>query len=103
MRGRGDNMGVAGALNDKADIPTTVRSYWPNDFGLYCMAGNVNEWVMDVYRDMTFEDMAEFRPFRGNVYTEKQIVRDPNDGMVELTPEAEDYFDVTGKILDQTG
>jgi gliding motility-associated lipoprotein GldJ len=99
MRGRGDNMGVAGALNDGADIPAPVRSYWPNDFGLYCMAGNVNEWVMDVYRDVTFEDMAEFRPFRGNVYTEKQIVRDPNDGMVELTAEAEDYFDITGKIL----
>ncbi|MEA1874140.1 MAG: gliding motility lipoprotein GldJ [Bacteroidota bacterium] len=99
MRGRGDNMGVAGALNDAADIPGPVRSYWPNDFGLYCMAGNVNEWVMDVYRDVTFEDMAEFRPFRGNVYTEKQIVRDPNDGMVELTAEAEDHFDITGKIL----
>jgi gliding motility-associated lipoprotein GldJ len=101
MRGRGDNMGVAGALNDGADIPANVRSYWPNDFGLYCMAGNVNEWVMDVYRDVTFEDMEEFRPFRGNVYTEKQIVRDPNDGMVELTAEAEDYFDITGKILEK--
>jgi gliding motility-associated lipoprotein GldJ len=99
MRGRGDAMGVAGALNDGADIPGPVRSFWPNDFGLYCMAGNVNEWVMDVYRDMTYEDMAEFRPFRGNVYTEKQIITDPNDGMVELTAEAEDYFDITGKIL----
>jgi gliding motility-associated lipoprotein GldJ len=101
MRGRGDNMGVAGALNDKADISAPIRSYWPNDFGLYCMAGNVNEWVMDVYRDMTYSDMDEFRPFRGNVYTEQQVVRDPNDGMVELTPEAEDYFDVTGKILEK--
>jgi formylglycine-generating enzyme len=99
MRGRGDNMGVAGALNDKADIPADVRSYWPNDFGLYCMAGNVNEWVMDVYRDMTSEDIEEFRPFRGNVYEEKQVVEDPNDGMIELTREAEDYFDITGKIL----
>src|SRR6056297_2077500 len=101
MRGRGDNMGVAGALNDKADISAPIRSYWPNDFGLYCMAGIVNEWVMDVYRDMTYSDMDEFRPFRGNVYTEEQVVRDPNDGMVELTPEAEDYFDVTGKILEK--
>lgn len=99
MRGRGDMMGVAGALNDGADITNSVRSYWPNDFGLYCMAGNVNEWVMDVYRDVTYADMEEFRPFRGNVYTEKQVVRDPNDGMIELTPEAEDYFDITGKIL----
>jgi len=32
------------------------------------MAGNVNEWVMDVYRPLSFEDMDEFRPFRGNVF-----------------------------------
>jgi len=99
MRGRGDNMGVAGALNDKADISAPVRSYWPNEYGLYCMAGNVNEWVMDVYRDLTFEDMAEFRPFRGNVYTDYQVIIDPRSGDVELTPEAENYFDYSGKIL----
>jgi hypothetical protein len=99
MRGRGDNMGVAGALNDKADIAAPVRSYWPNEYGLYCMAGNVNEWVMDVYRDLTFEDMEEFRPFRGNVYTDYQLLIDPRTGDVELTPEAENYFDYSGKIL----
>ena len=99
MRGRGDNMGVAGALNDKADITAPVRSYWPNEYGLYCMAGNVNEWVMDVYRDLTFEDMAEFRPFRGNIYTDYQVIIDPRSGDIELTPEAENYFDYSGKIL----
>lgn len=99
MRGRGDNMGVAGALNDKADISGPVRSYWPNEYGLYCMAGNVNEWVMDVYRDLTFEDMEEFRPFRGNVYTDYQLLIDPRTGDIELTPEAENYFDYSGKIL----
>lgn len=99
MRGNGDNMGVAGALNDKADIAGPVRSYWPNEYGLYCMAGNVNEWVMDVYRDLTFEDMEEFRPFRGNVYTDYQLIIDPRTGDVELTPEAENYFDYSGKIL----
>ncbi len=99
MRGRGDNMGVAGALNDKADISGPVRSYWPNEYGLYCMAGNVNEWVMDVYRDLTFEDMEEFRPFRGNEYNDYQLLIDPRTGDVELTPEAENYFDYSGKIL----
>ena len=98
-RGRGDKMGVAGSLNDKADISGPVRSYWPNEYGLYCMAGNVNEWVMDVYRDMTFEDMSEFRPYRGNNYTDYEILIDPRDGTIELTPEAENYFEYSGKIL----
>ena len=67
-RGRGDNMGTAGFLNDRGDIPTPVHSYWPNDFGLYNMAGNVNEWVMDVYRPLSPEDKSDFNPYRGNVY-----------------------------------
>ena len=72
VRGNGDMMGVAGALNDNADITAPVTSYWPNDFGLYCMAGNVNEWVLDVYREVSFQDVDEFRPYRGNVFKTKQ-------------------------------
>ena len=36
------------------------------------MAGNVNEWVMDVYRPYNTVDVEEFRPFRGNVYQTAQ-------------------------------
>ncbi|NOZ45338.1 MAG: gliding motility lipoprotein GldJ [Chlorobi bacterium] len=72
-RGRGDMMGTAGALNDNADITAPVNSFWPNDFGLYCMAGNVNEWVLDVYRPLSFEDFDEYRPFRGNVFKTKVL------------------------------
>jgi formylglycine-generating enzyme required for sulfatase activity len=68
-RGRGDLMGMAGALNDRADIASTIKSYEPNDYGLYCMAGNVNEWVYDVYRPLSNRDVAEFQPFRGNIFT----------------------------------
>ncbi len=68
QRGRGDMMGVAGYLNDNAPITAPVDSYWPNDFGLYCMAGNVNEWVLDIYRPLSMIDVEEFRPFRGNVF-----------------------------------
>lgn len=78
MRGRGDMMGTAGALNDNADITGPVDSYWPNDYGLYCMAGNVNEWVMDVYRPLTFQDAEEFRPFRGNVFQTPERDEDGN-------------------------
>ena len=80
VRARGDLMGVAGSLNDHASITNDVRSYWPNDYGLYCMAGNVNEWVLDVYRPLTFDNVDEFNPFRGNVYTD--LRRDPATGQV---------------------
>lgn len=68
-RGRGDNMGVAGSLNDNADITGPVKSFWPNDYGLYNMAGNVSEWVMDVYRPVIEQTTtADHRSYRGNVY-----------------------------------
>lgn len=70
QRGRGDLMGVAGSLNDGYGPPAPVRSFPPNDYGLYDMVGNVNEWVLDIYRPMSFDDVEEFRPFRGNVFTE---------------------------------
>lgn len=73
VRGNGDYMGTAGALNDKGDITVSVKSYWPNDYGLYCMAGNVNEWVSDVYRTMTMDDFEEFSPYRGNEFMTKQL------------------------------
>lgn len=71
--GAGDNMGTAGYLNDAGDITKPVASYLANDFGLYNMAGNVNEWVGDVYRKLTYEDFEDFNPFRGNVYVNKQF------------------------------
>lgn len=71
MRGRGDYMGVSGSLNDNGDITTPVFSYWPNDYGLYNMAGNVSEWTMDVYRPLSFEDENGLQPFRGNVFKTK--------------------------------
>ncbi len=67
-RGRGDYMGIAGSLNDNAEITAPVKSYLANDFGLYNMAGNVSEWVLDVYRPMTTVDAEDFNPFRGNVF-----------------------------------
>ncbi|HIO58839.1 MAG TPA: gliding motility lipoprotein GldJ [Flavobacteriales bacterium] len=68
VKGRGDYMGVAGSLDDLGDITVDVHSYAPNDYGLFNMAGNVNEWVMDVYRPLSNLDNEEFRPFRGNNY-----------------------------------
>ncbi len=72
-RGDGDQGGIAGKLNDGGFITTPVFSFWPNDYGLYNMAGNVSEWVMDVYRPLSSEDMADFNSFRGNVYTKLKL------------------------------
>ena len=81
VRGRGDYMGVAGSLNDAADVTAPVDAYWPNDYGLYNMAGNVAEWVLDVYRPLSSEDVDEFRPFRGNVFQTKVL---NNEGATEF-------------------
>ncbi len=85
-RGRGDYMGMAGKLNDNAHITAPVDEYWPNDFGLYNMAGNVNEWVQDVYRPMTSSTLRDvenhdLNPYRGSKFVEK--VRDENGQLVE--------------------
>jgi len=71
-RGKGDYMGVSGSLNDGYAFTSPVKSYWPNDYGLYDMAGNVNEWVLDVYRPLSSIDVDELSPFRGNVFTVQQ-------------------------------
>jgi len=68
-RGSGDNMGIAGGLNDRSPIPADVKSFFPNAFGLYNMCGNVSEWVADVYRPLTPSDANDFNHFRGNYFT----------------------------------
>lgn len=68
VRGRGDMMGVSGSLNDGYVITAPVDAFMPNDFGLYNMAGNVNEWVLDVYRETSSQEFTEYNSFRGNIY-----------------------------------
>lgn len=93
-RGEGDNMGVAGGLNDNAAIPAEVTSFIPNGFGLYNMSGNVNEWVMDVYRPITNAGSDDFNPFRGNVFKKVDMsggqgnLRDEM-GRIKMIPESD--------------
>lgn len=89
-RGRGDNMGGPGWLNDQADITMQVRFYPPNDYGLYDMAGNVAEWVMDVYRPLSSLDVTDHRAFRGNEF---EAFDEDQDGF--LLPNFEPQYEKT--------
>lgn len=74
-RGRGDYAGIATKSgkfqNDGEILPTNVYDMAPNDYGLYNMAGNMNEWVFDVYRPLSFRDVEDLNPVRRDgVYDE---------------------------------
>jgi gliding motility-associated lipoprotein GldJ len=75
-QGNGDYGGIAGWSDDGADITNQVKKYPANDFGLYDMAGNVAEWVMDVYRPIVDNEANDFNYFRGNQYTKNKIGKD---------------------------
>lgn len=99
QRGRGDYMGVANNPNDASAILAPVRSYWPNDYGLYHMAGNVSEWVKDIYRPLTFEMASDLNPYRGNVFKEDSTTEDgflaPKDSLGRLQKVKVDETKVT--------
>lgn len=97
-QGKGDYGGIAGWSDDGADITNKVKAYAPNDFGLYDMAGNVAEWVQDVYRPMVDDEANDFNYFRGNVYTKNKI---GEDGVVELVTSDNVTYDTlsNGRIM----
>ena len=88
-QGRGDYSGVAGWSNDDAEITADVRQYPPNDFGLYGMAGNVSEWVADVFRPLTNSEVSDMNYFRGNLF-QTYITE---DGKASVNNEAVNYDD----------
>ncbi len=97
-QGNGDYGGIAGWSDDGADITNAVKSYAPNDFGLYDMAGNVAEWVADVYRPIIDNEANDFNYFRGNVYYKNSIGK---DGKVEMVTKDNIKYDTlsNGKII----
>ncbi len=94
----GDYGGIAGWSDDGADITAEIKSYPPNDYGLYDMAGNVAEWVADVYRPIVDDDFNDFNYYRGNVYTKNAIA---SDGSVTVLGTNEIVYDTlsNGKII----
>ena len=63
LRGRGDPVGVQ--INGTLTVP--VYFFDQNNYGLYNMAGNVNEWVKDVYR-ANVTTIEEINAYRGNEF-----------------------------------
>ena len=100
-QGKGDYGGIAGWSDDGADITNEVMSYGPNDFGIYDMAGNVAEWVADVYRPIVDDEFNDFAYYRGNVYTKNAIT---DDGSVKIVGIDEIEYDTlsNGKIIAKT-
>ena len=97
-QGKGDYGGIAGWSDDGADITNAVKQYPPNDFGLYDMAGNVAEWVADVYRPIVDDEVSDFNYFRGNLFTKNKI---GDDGKVELVTSQNIAYDTlpNGRIV----
>ena len=76
VRGRGDYMGVAGHLNDNADITAPIYSYWPNDYGLYNMSGNVSEWTDSNFNKAANDFVASLNPnVEGTDQNKRKVVR----------------------------
>jgi gliding motility-associated lipoprotein GldJ len=100
-QGDGDYGGIAGWSDDGADVTAEVMSYDPNDFGLYDMAGNVAEWVADVYRPIVDDEVSDFNYYRGNVYTKNKI---GDDGKVAIVTSDSIGYDTlaNGKVIATT-
>ena len=97
-KGVGDYSGVANWKNDGSDITAKVKNYPPNNFGLYDMAGNVSEWVLDIYRPELDNEKSDMNYFRGNVFTKNKL---DEEGNVVITDNTNVEYDTTssGKLI----
>lgn len=70
---RGDYLEDCCAKSKKEGFIYTapVKSFYPNDYGLYDMSGNVSEWTQSPYSSAAYEYTATLNPYLG---TGKEVV-----------------------------
>lgn len=67
--GRGDYIG------DNFEYTCPIKSYWPNDYGLYCMPGNVAEWCEDDFEETGYSYSHDLNPvYRDHKQQERRRV-----------------------------
>lgn len=60
---------------DQALYTVEAKSYDPNDFNLYNMAGNVSEWVQGSYDPGSYEYMSTINPNVNDPNNQRKVVR----------------------------
>ena len=50
-------------IEDGGFYPVKTDSYFPNDYGLYCMAGNVAEWTNTAYNESLYDKTNDMNPY----------------------------------------
>ena len=49
-------------IDDGGFYTVKATSYWPNDYGLYCMAGNVSEWTSNAFDESAYNFTHDLNP-----------------------------------------
>ena len=49
-------------IDDGGFYPVKVNAYFPNDYGLYCMSGNVAEWTNTAYAESGNNIVSDLSP-----------------------------------------
>jgi len=60
---------------DNALYTVEVKSYDPNGYGLYNMAGNVAEWTADSYESVSYEFTSTMNPSVQDIDNKRKVVR----------------------------
>jgi formylglycine-generating enzyme len=49
-------------MDDGGFYTVKITSYWPNDYGLFCMAGNASEWTSNAFDESAYSFIHDLNP-----------------------------------------